>query len=110
MTVSWTPAPLNRCRGACRLEADDEELPQNEIRAGLLHAAKDMDHFVEQTTRERARALSRGLFAQMAETVHLRRQGERHPSSEPDIQPRALKPTSETLPSADLNEMTLEAE
>ena len=55
-----------------------------------------------------ARALSRALFAQMTETVHLRRQAERHPSSDPDTQPLVLKFGAEALASSDLNEMMLE--
>ena len=42
--------------------------------------AKDMDLLVKNLTSEQARALARGLFAQMTETVHLRHQAQRLPS------------------------------
>ena len=71
--------------------------------------SKDIDNIVEHTTQEPARALSRALFAQMTETVHLQRRAQCHPTSDLDTPPRVLEFSFEALSSPNLNEIMFDA-
>ena len=67
----------------------------------VLQAAEDTDTLSSRRRQYKHGGLSRTLFAQVRESVHLRRQA--RPSSDPDTRPRVLESGVQALPSADVD-------